>query len=465
MAKGFVAVLASNRKMFAMLQGLAGPQQGPTRQDTEATLMPQPDDNEAEGQTDFPDENDPALHHFFERIFAVLLKTNVADSGSPVFTKQSTSPGKSLNSSTSTTDPSKCAAGSFGGYAMDHGRLKRPSSPGIDPTETDSANPLRPMISSSSTQSRTSRLSAASSTSMMTLSTSVFGSSQTSGRSRFAGRKSRSSETRKNNDRSRSFADTHIKLDLEGSDPQARKKGMKLLDCVAENDIQTIEWLIENGATLEEGDRTEKTPLLLAASLGKVDAVNVLLRKGADPSARDNTDQTALHLAIRCPCAHAVIPFLLKPPNPHQLDSISELHNNLVNARNKAGRTPLHDCVRFSMLKLAETLIAHNADINARDSKGLPPAYYAMKKGNYEIVELLVEKKADFGDFEWLPPHDISREIGILLEENGWKRPLETAKEDLGSGGKSKRPENRRSSRSWPKVRNASLKRQRLMSL
>ena len=448
MAKGFVAVLASNRKMFAMLQGLASPQQDLTWQDTEATLVPQPDDNEIEGQTVFPDDNDPALHQFLERIFEVWLKINVADSGSPVLTKQSTSPGNSLNSSTSTMEPSKWAAGSFGGYAMDYGRLRRPSSPGINPTETDSAKPLHLMISSSSTQSGTSSLSAASSTSTMTRSTSVFGSSETSDRSRFAGGKSRSSKTRRSNDRLRSFVDTHIKLDLGGSDPQARRKGMELLDCIPENDIRTIEWLIENGATLEEGDETEKTPLLLAASLGKVDAVNILLRKGADPSARDNTDQTALHLAIRRPSAHAVIPFLLKPPNPQQLDSISELHNNLVNARDKAGRTPLHNCVRFGMLKLAETLIAHNADINARDSKGLPPAYHAMKNRKYEIVELLVEKKADFGDFEWPPPHDISREIGILLEENGWKRPLETAKEDLGSGGKSKRPENRRSSRS-----------------
>ena len=451
MAKGFVAVLASNRKMFAMLQGLADPQRGLTRQDTEATHVPQPDDNEAEGHAAFSDENDPALHQFFERIFAVWLKNSVADSGSPVLTKESTSPGNSLNSSTS-IGSSKWAAGSFAGYAMDHGRLRRPSSPGIDPIETDSANPLRPTISSSSTQSRTSGFSAVSSTSMMTRSTSEFGSSQTSNRSPFARRKSRSSETRSSNDRSKSFADTHIKLDLGGSDPQARRKGMEMLNCIPKNDNRTIEWLIENGATLEERDATEKTPLLLAASLGKVDAVNIFLRKGADPSARDNTDQTALHLAIKRPSAHTVIPFLLEPPNPQQLYSISELHNNLVNARDKAGRTPLHYCAGFGMLKLAETLIAHNADINARDSKGLPPAYHAMKKRKYEIVELLVEKKADFGDFEWPPPHDISREIGILLEENGWKRPLETAKEDLGSGGKSKRPENRRSSRSWPKV-------------
>jgi len=458
MAKGFVTVLASNRKMFAMLQGLAGPQQRPTRRDTEATLVPQSDDNEAEGQTVFSDENDPALHQFFERIFEVWLRNNAADSGSPVLTKQPTSPGNPLNSSTSTIDPSKSAAGSFGGYAIVHGRPRRPSSPGIDPTETNSPNTLRPMITSSSTHSRASSSSATSSTSIMTPSTSIFGSSQTSERSRFPGRKSLSSETRRRDHRSRSFADMPIKLDLGVSDPQARTKEMGLLDCIKKNDILTIEQLIENGATLEEGEGTEKTPLLLAAALGNVDAVNILLRKGADPSARDNTDATALHLAVRRPSAHAVIPFLLNPPNPQQLDSISESHSSLVNACDKVGRTPLHDCARLGELRLAETLIAHNADINVRDSTGLPPAYHAMKHRKYDIVKMLVEKDADFGNFEWPPPHAMGREIALLLEENGWMRPLENAKEDLGSGGKSKRPENGRSSRSWPRVRKASLK-------
>ncbi len=448
MAEGFVAVLASNRKMFAMLQGLASPQQGLTRQDTEATLVLQPDDNEAEGQTVLSDEDDPALHQFFERIFAVWLNDKLADSGSPVLTKPSTSPGNPLNSATSTTDPSNRATGSFESYAMGHGRLRRPSSPRIGPTEIDSAIPLRPILSSSSIQSRTSSASAASSTSMTTPSTSEYGSPQTPDRSRFTGRTSRSSETRGRNDRSRSFADIHNRLDPGGSDPQAGGKGSKLLDCIQKNDISTVKWLIENGAPLEEGDETEKTPLLLAASLGNVDIVKILLQKGANPSAKDNKDLTAVHLAIGRRSAHEVIPFLLRPPNPQQLDSISVLHNSLVNAPDKAGRTPLHNCARFGMLNPAETLIAHNADVNAQDFRGLPPAYHAMQYRSYEIVELLIEKEADFGNFKWPPPHDSSRDIEILLKEKGWKRPLETAKEDLGSGS-SRRPETRRSSRSW----------------
>ena len=455
MAQGFVAVLASNRKMLAMLQALAGPQQGLTRRDTEATLVPQPDESEAEGQTVLSDENDQALHQFFERIFAVWLKNNVADTSSPIPIKQSTSPSKSPNSSTSKFDPADWATGSFGGYAMRHGRMRRPSSPGIDPTETDSANPLRLIGSSSSTQSCNSAFSAASSTSMMTRSTSVFGSSQTPDRSRFAGRRTRSSEIRSSNDRSISLADAQIEPDHRESDPQATRNGKELLECVRNNDIQTIQRLIEDGATLEEGDGTKKTPLLLAASLGRVDAFNMLLQKGANVSARDNADQTALHLAIRRPSTHTVIPLLLQPPTPQQLNSISVPNNDLVNARDKAGRTPLHDCARFGMLELAETLIAHNADINARDLRRLPPAYHAIKHRKYELVELLVEKKANFSDFEWPPAHDISREIGILLEENGWKRPREIKEEDLGSEDKSKSPKNRRPSRSW---RSPSLK-------
>ena len=451
MAQGFVAVLASNRKMFAMLQGLADPQQGLTRRDTEATLVPQPD-NEAEGQTVLPDENDQALHQFFERIFAVWLKNNVADSNSPVLAKQTTSPGSSPNPSNSTISASNWKVAPLGSYTMGHGRLRRPSSPGMDPMEIDSANPLRIIpSSSSSTHSYTSSVSATSSNSMMTRSTSVFGSSQTPDRPRFDRRTSRSSETRRSNERSIPLADTRIQSNQGQFNSQSREKGKALLECVRQNDIQTMQRLIEDGATLEEGDGTDRTPILVAVSEGNVDAFNILRQSGANLRARDSTDQTALHLAIRRPSVHIVVPLLLEPPESQQHDSSSLLQNHFVNARDKIGRAPLHECARFGMLELAETLIARGADINSRDSKGHPPAWHAMKNRHYELVELLVEKKADFGDFEWPPPHDISREINILLEEKGWKRPCGITREDSRGEGKSNRPENRRPSRSWRK--------------
>ncbi|KAI1410487.1 hypothetical protein F5Y13DRAFT_202282 [Hypoxylon sp. FL1857] len=64
---------------------------------------------------------------------------------------------------------------------------------------------------------------------------------------------------------------------------------------------------------------------------------------------------------------------------------------DLVNKRDKEGKTPLHICCEKDKFKreIAEILLTHGADVNAADQWGWAPLHVADQ---YEIVKLLLEK-------------------------------------------------------------------------
>ena len=75
-----------------------------------------------------------------------------------------------------------------------------------------------------------------------------------------------------------------------------------------------------------------------------------------------------------------------------------------VNAKNKAGQTPLHEAAgRGHNKEVAALLITAGADVNARDANGMTPLHYTALGGHKEIAELLIAKganmntKNDFG--------------------------------------------------------------------
>ena len=67
-----------------------------------------------------------------------------------------------------------------------------------------------------------------------------------------------------------------------------------------------------------------------------------------------------------------------------------------VNAKNKAGQTPLHEAAgRGHNKEVAALLITAGADVNARDANGMTPLHYTALGGHKEIAELLIAKGAD----------------------------------------------------------------------
>lgn len=64
---------------------------------------------------------------------------------------------------------------------------------------------------------------------------------------------------------------------------------------------QTVQFLIDSGADMEEKDPSGQTALLLAANVGAEQAVRTLIEGGADIRVRNerNKNETALHVAAR----------------------------------------------------------------------------------------------------------------------------------------------------------------------
>jgi len=65
-----------------------------------------------------------------------------------------------------------------------------------------------------------------------------------------------------------------------------------------------------------------------------------------------------------------------------------------VNAREKAGYTPLHRAAVSGHKDVAELLLAKKADVNAKDNFGYTALHLAARKGYKDIVDLLLANKA-----------------------------------------------------------------------
>ena len=75
--------------------------------------------------------------------------------------------------------------------------------------------------------------------------------------------------------------------------------------------------------------------------------------------------------------------------------SLIEQNPELVNARDKDGRTPLHWACRGVHLEVVRFLVDKGADVNAEDSNKVVPLHSLAVRNNTEAIELLLAKGAD----------------------------------------------------------------------
>ncbi|UCE48728.1 MAG: ankyrin repeat domain-containing protein [Phycisphaerales bacterium] len=65
-----------------------------------------------------------------------------------------------------------------------------------------------------------------------------------------------------------------------------------------------------------------------------------------------------------------------------------------INARTRAGVTPLHQAAKWGQKAVIELLLAQGASIDARDSSGYTPLHHAVSRGRQEVTDLLISKGA-----------------------------------------------------------------------
>ena len=109
-----------------------------------------------------------------------------------------------------------------------------------------------------------------------------------------------------------------------------------------ENNTESAEWLIANGAEVNARDENGWTPLHTAAAREAPEVAKLLIERGADVNARDPIDSTPLHGAA------------------------------VVNA-----------------LEVAKLLIVNGAEVNAQETDGATPVDYAREHSHDAMRELL----------------------------------------------------------------------------
>jgi uncharacterized protein len=215
------------------------------------------------------------------------------------------------------------------------------------------------------------------------------------------------------------------------------KNGATALMFAARGDIESTRTLLAAGAdtSLQIPD-WGGTALIIAATMGKTDVVQVLLDKGANPNQRDNNSFTALHAAVRDSdygedavqraTAVATVKILLK----HGADPNARLHQEkqTVRALNEVsfeGATPLALAAEVNSLDAIKALVAGGADPNIATAQGTTPLALAAGAGTdeqrprspeeralaVETAKLLVEHGVDVnaaGQFGWTPVHAAS---------------------------------------------------------
>ena len=183
--------------------------------------------------------------------------------------------------------------------------------------------------------------------------------------------------------------------------------GQTLLGLAAtQPDEQIISLMISQGAdvNLRQRTRTGGTALNAAVWARHAKVAEVLLNNGANVNAKEKAGWTPLHIAANRP-SEVLVKLLLK-------------HGAEVNVKNRGHRTPLHEALRSpdgAKLEVAQLLIGHGADVNANSTlgknwdighdshpfgtrttpKGETPLEIAVNGGYVEIVDLLKEHGAN----------------------------------------------------------------------
>ncbi len=150
---------------------------------------------------------------------------------------------------------------------------------------------------------------------------------------------------------------------------------------VLNHDIDVINLLIEEGASVHERDCLQYTPMHLAAAGNNTYIIQLLVNKGAYIDEEDWLGSTALHIAVL-------------RNNEETVRLLINIGAN-VDEVNDEGCTALHVAIFDNNIHMAMLLIKVGADVNIKDINGQTTLYIAIIKNNINMVKLLMNAGAE----------------------------------------------------------------------
>lgn len=172
--------------------------------------------------------------------------------------------------------------------------------------------------------------------------------------------------------------------------------------------------LIDHGADVQPGNDGEWPPLVFAAYRGHADVANVLIENGAGVTAEDGNP---IHYAgqrkhkeiCRLLVEHGAIDGLLDSDDSDVLslfcaaysydsDTVKEIltrRPDLVDHKDKDGRTALHEACTHGDTKTVRELLKAGADVTIEDTNGQTPADRAASHRQHAVTKLLSKQHAE----------------------------------------------------------------------
>jgi len=167
--------------------------------------------------------------------------------------------------------------------------------------------------------------------------------------------------------------------------------------------------LIDHGADVHgPSDNDEWTPLVFASYRGHYEVAKVLIENGAGVTANDGnpihfSGQRKHKDICRLLVEHGAIDDLLDSDDSHVLnlfraaysydsDAVSEIlarRPELVDCKDKDGRTALHEACTHGDTKTVRALLKCGADVTVRDANGQTPADRAEAHNQHAVTKLI----------------------------------------------------------------------------
>ena len=201
----------------------------------------------------------------------------------------------------------------------------------------------------------------------------------------------------------------HPDVNLDVRDTRGRTP---LMLAAREGHLDAVRRLLGNGASVCLTDNEQGTALHAAARTRQVDVVKLLVAKGADVDARDKDGHPPLYLAVvrdRPETVSALLELGADAANvgkdrDHLIHHVrsKEVTDAVIRggadpkAKNKYGETALHTAVAGGHLAAVEALLAHGVNLNDNlNNWGDTALHKAIAHGRNQILAFLLAKGAD----------------------------------------------------------------------
>ncbi|MGL9761743.1 MAG: ankyrin repeat domain-containing protein [Wolbachia sp.] len=181
----------------------------------------------------------------------------------------------------------------------------------------------------------------------------------------------------------------------------------KLLSAVKNDDLNEVEDLVGQGASLKAKDSNNSTLLHYASCNINLKVVEYLIEKGADLKAKDSNGKTPLDLATGKNCTNTIESLkqaqsdldkkLLTAVQDDDLNKVKGLVSRGAGLDTKGSNdwTLLHFAAFSDKFDIVKFLFDKNANIKAKDVYGNTPLHVAAQyDSKLEIVEFLLDKNA-----------------------------------------------------------------------